>query len=900
MKMRSLLTIVLSCASALAACGARPMPEDLWGGTELDFAKTTLRAMETKKGTDDKAEIRLSPGSWVDGTYHLTQNQVSLLTFVIKGKPEHREEFRVIEKEDVALRNQAKPDYQMLVELDLPDGVELIDVSAGQLVASEKTSGGTHCRFAMAREFDWTFTMPFAISDQFNWWRSMGFLFTTKVRPGTELGDACVWMSWKGRRFTNVDKFSFKVVPSIPKVPAFKSFYYGAATGGPYVEFSESGFDKWSKMFVDAGLNAIQHDSRVSAVAERQLAALRKNGVRLITPNPNGACPVQNGYFIGHAEGRPANESFVTAPEILANAKGGHLRDLKGAVCPSSVYERMPFFMTNTVPALARAYAGYDGIWCNWEPFAYFGNGCFCERCKGKFAAFAGKDLADVASDWPKNVRRGGRFHRSFVRFSSVEHGKMAAVLQEELVKVCGGAACKAGFIPGVAWCEMASNWRTSDYAREVQPIDYADKLKWISPWGPYAIYPLEEPYRYAKWRNLRTFLAAKDVRAQVDKDYPASVRPKLMAYPHGRQGSWILYPEALTMNNLSFFFNGWEAVCNYFFPCGYDARWIKAFADAGRLASQYEDVVFGGARVDGKVSLELTAPFAAPNSVTGTATRGLDIKKPMLQHVAYEKDGRTYVAVFNFWEKGPAFFRVTIDGADRGEFYCGAMRCKVFAFGAGVTRDFSDADVAVWKAQVLPALERAVADDARFEAQFGERSLVLGDRTIGTVKGVADVQAGTVTFRDGADEIVFDAHRMVVRSWKRGGRPVCEGPVGTVAFAKPAEAFKDLRFRLKEQKDVGPYAYITAEAEIARKDSAALAHLGITRTVYFYKTLSKVEMVTSYVNRSTDEEPKEYDLAPDLAAPAGVCVRVPEIQSFRLGRQADKERQIRVTYTVP
>ena len=192
--------------------------------------------------------------------------------------------------------------------------------------------------------------------------------------------------------------------------------------------------------------------------------------------------------------------------------------------------------------------------------------------------------------------------------------------------RICGGEKCKVVFVPGVAWCEMASVWPTSDYAREVQPIQYAADVDWMSPWGPYAIWPTQQPYVYSKWRNLRTFVAARDVRAQVDLDYPLPKRPKLIAYPHGiQQPDWMIRPEALEMNIDSFFFNGWEALLVYHFPQGYDQRWWFALARCAEKQAKYEDVVFDGRRADGDVALELTTPFAAPNSCEGTATHGLD-----------------------------------------------------------------------------------------------------------------------------------------------------------------------------------------------------------------------------------------------------------------------------------
>ena len=838
---------------------AAPMPADLMGGTELDFAVTTKRAMELAAGTKDKAEIRLAPGGWVDGRFVLSEGQVGLVTLVIKGKSDHWNEFQEIEKTDRRLRAQKVPEYRMTLELDFPAGVELVDVADGQVLKAEKTSAGTHYALAMSADFDMTFSR---LKDEFNWWRSMGLLVSSSAKSGAELPGARAWMSWQGERFTNVETFDFAVMPRIAAVDRLKRFYLGCSTGGIYPNFSPDGWDRWTAMLTSFGLNAMQPDFRVEKLKARQIEILRRNGVELLTPIPAG-CPVYNGFVIGEGEGRPESDRFVADPETLGKEPAHVRRELGRATCPSAVYERHPYFMEHTVKRMAETFAGYDGIWCNWEPFAFFGRGCFCDRCRGKFAAFAGISEAELLKEWPKVVARGGRLHRQFIRFTSAEHAKMMRVVAEEVGKICGGRDCKAGFIPGVAWCEMASMWRTSDYGKEVRPYDYAKGFKWISPWGPYAIYPTQEPYAYSKWRNLRTFIAARDVRAQVNRDYASAERPKLMAYPHGYQlSNWICYPEALEMNIDSFFFNGWEAVSVYHFPRGYDQRWWAAFARSAAKAAKYEDFVFGGTRIDGEVELVPSAPFAAPNSHEGTATRGLEIKgAPMLQHVAYEKDGRIIVAAFNFWEKGPAFFRVRIRGTDRGEFYCGALRTKVWEFGKGVARGFTDADVAAWKAGAMPALRAAKAADARFEEDFGDREYDLRDMSVGGMACTADVKRERLTFVQGGAEITVDCRKMAVTSWKKGGRETLSDPLAVLSAVRPSADLGNRKWRVTVQRAGKGFVAVTAELKVTDRISKDLALLKMTKTIYVHEGLGRINVVSQLANTSTDEEPRHFEV---------------------------------------
>ena len=728
--MNKVARIVSAGAVALAGLGfacsvavAGEPPESLWLASEVDFqAASDARFASPRAEVPEKVELRLSPGAWLDGSFVMSRGQPALMCLLMKGKGKFKAEFEELERQDRAARRAKPPEFRLLFEFDLPEGVTMLDVADGEMLSCERTPTGTHCKCAMIADFDMGLSR---IPDDFNWWRKLGFLVSADAPVAAE---AKVCLTWEGRRISNVETVKLRVMDPVRAADRPKRFRFGVSTGGIYPNFHESGWRKWAGFCREAGLNALTPDLRDATKRDWQIAALRDVGFSWVLPVPTPDCQLYNGYNIGGpGMGRPASDRFVTDPGMYAKLPPALQKSLDSAVCPSAVYERRPFFMTNTLPRFAAAYANVDGVWCNWEPFAYMGRGCFCDVCRRKFAAFAGIGEEDLKAEWPRAVMRKGRLEEAFVKFSSREHGRMLKVVNAEIGKMFRSGKGGFGFVPGVAWCEMASMWRTNDYAKSVRPFEYAADFEWVSPWGPYAIWPSQQPYEYSKWRNLRTFLAARDVRAQVDADYPLPRRPKLIAYPHGFQGpDWLIRPEAMEMNIDAFFFNGWEALFVYHFPKGYDQRWWAAIARCAEKQARYEDIVLGGGtRDDSRAVLELTAPYAAPNSVEGTATRGLEIRKPMLQHVVWRKGARTVVAVFNFWDKAPAFFRMRLDGRDAGEFVCGALRTAVFEFGAGGERlgGPGNTEVAGWRRALMPRLEAAKAWDDAFERKIGGKA---------------------------------------------------------------------------------------------------------------------------------------------------------------------------------
>jgi hypothetical protein len=130
----------------------------------------------------------------------------------------------------------------------------------------------------------------------------------------------------------------------------------------------------------------------------------------------------------------------------------------------------------------------------------------------------------------------------------------------------------------------------------------------------------------------------------------------------------WVTQPEHLEMALDSFFFNGWEASVVYYFPQGLDARYWRAFAQATTRAAKCEAFVMDGVKTTEKCSLNVVAEYAAPSSYVTTYLPQYK-NVALLQHLSFDLDGARMVCVFNFWDRGEAFFRLHAKGLPTGEY---------------------------------------------------------------------------------------------------------------------------------------------------------------------------------------------------------------------------------------
>ena len=503
-----------------------------------------------------------------------------------------------------------------------------------------------------------------------------------------------------GNRFCcSSSDVSFVIVPCISaKRP--RVYANGIKSGGDAVgAFKGEAREDVAALMGDCGVSWIANGGGGDTVD-----AWRRHGIRHITPE---VWPVGNGFMVGVAARIPAEDRFVAV-----DPKTGSPIEMRGAVCPVTIYEGSDFFRNDTVPMITRQLKGATGAWSNWEPGMFEQRGCMCDRCCRRFAEYMQKPYDEVKSAWPRCIMKGGVWHKEVKKFRSLEHAKVIHAL-DKVVTAASGGSDSDGFIPGIAWIQMSRWWRPRNYTPETQAIDYAGEMKWMCPWGPYVAWEAAHPYVYAKRKPLCHFFAAKEMRETVDADYPLPRRPKLMAFPQGAQcAHWITQPEHIGMALDSYFFNGFEASVIYFFPDGYDARYWERFADATTRAAAYENYVLNGRRVDASVKISAVGPYAANVKHLSSFLPEVTDKSP-LQAVSYRLGNRQIVAVFNFWQKGEAFFNLKVSGlkgdvavvdengvlwagSDESRLRCGddlaevgvdlvvpAARCRVFEFRA-------------------------------------------------------------------------------------------------------------------------------------------------------------------------------------------------------------------------
>ena len=626
-----------------AGCDALNVVMRIDGVGELRFKDVSV----SRVVYDRPISLRSSPADWFDGTFAFSAGQCAMPSWQWKKNNSD-------DKYDIS---------KFTFVLTLPKGYAFIESPASlpqDATSRTLADGGTEWRLPATRSYGGNH-----IGVAFNGWSPLTALVRAAADAGP--GEMRFWAEYDGRRVSDEAVTKIFTIPAI-KAPMPKRYANGFYLGGPYAQFrTTAAREGFAELFTSAGANWV-----VQMCPDPETRAIwRRRGVRYVTPE---YYQVANGFRVGDAKRAPAEDRYVALP-------GGTHPELGRAMCPVSVYTESEFFRHDTLPKLKKYLEGCDGLWSNWEPYMFRGRGCMCDRCRAAFARYVGVSEEEMKKDWPQELAYGRKWYDKIRKFRSLEHAKLVKTIHRHVIEMTGGDS-SLGFIPGIAWCEMSSAWRPANMAAEVQAIDYAGDLRWIDPWGPYPWWDASTPYVKSDAGFLGYFLAAKDVRAQVNADYGEKA-PKLMSFPHGVQGSSAFtQPESIALSLDSFFFNGWESSVVYAFPKGYDARYWRAFAEATARAAKYEDYVFDGHRCDGAVKLELDASASYPPPAKKVYGEYLAYAKNVshLQHVAYERNGRIAVAVFNFADSEPATFRMTVNGvAERTLRTVGASRCEVF-----------------------------------------------------------------------------------------------------------------------------------------------------------------------------------------------------------------------------
>ena len=589
-----------------------PYAEHDIGGVSFDLKAISDGRSEKISDTRNREglSIHVQTVDVLDGRFVLSSGQVTALCLnIVSNTPENW---------DV--------DFISLV-FKLPQGVRLVD-----------------------------YTREINVSRTLQWWKSIYVLLEAIGAVGfAGTGQIAIEYDDGVRK----DRFSskpieFEIVPPI-KTSVPKSYRNGAFVMGSFKLQSSKSCDLYAQSIADYGCRWVIPSMDDSYPA---LKAWRKHGMWI---TPYSSC-LMNGYKVSVGN-IPKEDQFVLGS---SNRQMRKIPPPDKRICPLSVVNRSEYYRTTIEPLLERKLAGTDGMWANWEPYMFRGVGCFCDRCREAFVNFSGKSAAEVASGWPTNTFRGGKWEDEGVRFRSACHGRMVKTIYESVRRIVGDAP--VGFMPAVHFEQLQENWRTRRPMPEAHEIDYAASLKWLHVWGPYVPWFMEKPYFRERGKYVSHCLFASSVRKGVDRDYPLPNRPKLLAGPQGIISNWLTQPENFKMAFDAYFFNRYDGCAPWVFPIGADGRYWREYAAATGLAAKYEPIVLGGRDIADRISVKAVPEYAA---VIHRPSHRLPEMKDVshLFAYAYENDLLRIVALFNCWQDGEAFVTLRISGIESGEY---------------------------------------------------------------------------------------------------------------------------------------------------------------------------------------------------------------------------------------
>lgn len=666
------------CGVALAFALAMPQ---MSAALSFDYTKACIRQLdEDRQFPDATFRIRQTAHGLVEKSFAVSEGQCGVIAYVWK-----RPDGCKTDRKRVSFR------------IEMPAGFAFVDASfaeKGTIRREAQADGSEVVTFKMSLVTDHG---PFK---DWNSWFLLGVLVRCTGKVGAS-GMLSFTALLDGKEASNVERTRLFAVPRIRAVRP-KRYLAGFHTGGWYGEFPHDASNReFARLWGEAGVGWV-----ICNHADQNLYShWRANGVKRITPD---FWWVANGFRVGNSAGRPESDRFVLSD---TNKPPSGIRH---AVCPKAVYDEHGFFLTNSVPQIAAFLKGADGLWANWEPEDYRGRGCACAACMDE-AREAGVPLPEF------RARQQARVVKTVDRY----------------VRAATGGERSVGFIPGINYAAVSSDKYLWANCYEMRVDFYGDSIAWINPWGPYLFWDTRWAYDPAKNEGalVNQFVAARDVRADVDRTYPVGHRPKLMAFQHANEGSaapgnlWLTQPEWLEISMDAHFFNRWESSLLYYFPRGYDARYWRAFASHVTRAAACEDFVWDGRRIDAEVSVTVTPGTAAtyPRYKGSILQRYCDI--PLLQSAAYEWRGERLVAVFNFRNETAVDFDLAVKGLAPGSYRVsveGETETRTFSAGelaAGVRFSLAPSRCRVWRiapvgqaaAKVSEAFGYDPADATRF-----------------------------------------------------------------------------------------------------------------------------------------------------------------------------------------
>ncbi|OGV47759.1 MAG: hypothetical protein A2017_07205 [Lentisphaerae bacterium GWF2_44_16] len=604
----------------------------LYGCGELAFSDLELKQGMAESGVT----VRLIPFSFLDNIFCMTSGKVGILSFSCRNEKEVK-----VEKPELIL--------------EVPEGIIPLEPKAPMKI-KEKTEFGCNGKKYLRYRIDIAPVRQSFFRDKYGTWDSIYILMETSLPTG-KICKGRYWYEDKDYK-TNPMEFNIRIIPYINgKTPSL--FETGIEVGKDFDYQDRNNIGKLSAFYKDAGFNAIH----CSFTPENAKEFFNRN-IKIYNPLPCFC----DGYRLG-IDPKPENAKFRfqdgTVPKLYGKYE---------AICPIEVYNEGPYFRESILKLIEDVLVKNkraSEIMPNWEPHMFNFKGCFCENCKKEFIKYSALSENEINAAWPKDIIL--KYRDIWVKFRSWQHARLVSTLEKNINDIGRKAGTDSHFVPQIAWSFLTENGNKD--CQQYNPVDFIDDLPVLEPWGPYIFYDFSKPYVYNTGIHIRVFATARAIKDFVaEKVKDKSKQPKLIAMPHSFQcDTWVTEPEALAFDTLSFFLNGWEGSLAYYFPKGYDARYWNAMAKTNMLIAEYENYVFKGKRLDSFTVSPLT-PLPSCNWAEGgnfkAKLKMLNNSPVLVQGVEYELNGSRMIALGNFWQKGEAFVKLSINGLNGDKKY--------------------------------------------------------------------------------------------------------------------------------------------------------------------------------------------------------------------------------------
>lgn len=552
------------------------------------------------------------------------------------------------------LRNVRKTfPKNVFVIVKLPDSIQVVGVNQMlKLIGKQSENGKTAYRFELQR-----------IPGLYVWkgsnahGGSMTMLLRTDLPPGPNTYPMEYWLEYENT--ATVSYTTYLKIASVPeKVAPPKIFRTGINAYLDVLFDTPEAAADFTKFYTMLGFNSFSGPTRATCL----MSDMKKAGMDIFTEN----WFMHNGYNCGFDQAVPPEVSFI--------GKNGK-KVLPRAICPVAVYQRGEFFRNKVEKYIEETFyqtSLVDNVMPNWEPeHSFNGKGCFCDRCREEFIKFSKLPREKILAAWPDKIQ--SEFKDQWIHFRSWQHGQVMKTVNTVFLEMNKKYKRDIRFFPLINYASMLPE--VNPIYLESNPRDYIDDLENIEAWGPYIYQHYTSPWNYRSGVYLASYFSGDLLRSK----YPGK---KLLAFPIGAlfgvSTNYYASPEGIAFETLGYFVNGWYGSLLYRFPQGYDARYWKSMSETNRLIALHEDTVCQGTP-DSEVKWEALTPM--PSGLVQQASDRYNTGRPecfksglgslaQLQGKAFDHNGKTVLALGNFWQRGEVFVNVKFQKAESGKKY--------------------------------------------------------------------------------------------------------------------------------------------------------------------------------------------------------------------------------------